>query len=121
VRPALSLDAQVRNAWFNALRKRENRAREAWVGEGLGYLNHPLRADSALHYIQPALELLEEVRATGDIFFPKRWLDATLSGHSSPTAAAVVREFLAERPDYPVRLRQIVLQSADPLFRAARR
>ncbi len=121
VRPALSRDAHVRDAWFNALRKRENRAREAWVAEGLADLNHPLRADSALHYIRPALDMLAEVRATGDIFFPKRWLDATLSGHSSPAAAAIVREFLAAHPDYPVRLRQIVLQSADPLFRAARR
>jgi hypothetical protein len=31
----------------------------------------------------------------------------------------VVRGFLAERPDYPLRLRRVILQSADDLFRAA--
>ncbi len=119
VRPTLSADAKVRDAWFEALRQRANRAHEPWVLAGLSNLNHPLRADSARRYIRPALELLAEVRATGDIFFPKRWLDATLSGHASPQAAAIVREFLAERPQYPVRLRQLVLQAADPVFRAA--
>ena len=55
----------------------------------------------------------------GDLFFPKGWLDVTLGGHGSPTAAAIVREFLAERPDLPPRLRAKLLQSADPLFRSA--
>ena len=119
VRPTLSRDSTVRDAWFNALQERANRTHEPWVLEGLSYLNHPLRAQHAVRYIEPALEMLAQVRATGDIFFPKRWLDATLSGHASPRAAAIIRQFLAERPDYPVRLRQIVLQSADPVFRAA--
>ena len=119
VRPTLSRDSTVRDAWFNALHERANRTHEPWVLEGLSYLNHPLRAQHAVRYIEPALEMLAQVRATGDIFFPKRWLDATLSGHASPRAAAIIRQFLAERPDYPVRLRQIVLQSADPVFRAA--
>jgi aminopeptidase N len=120
VRPALSADPATRDAWFEALRRPENRQHEPWVLEGLGYLNHPLRAGDAGRYVRPALEMLEEIRRTGDIFFPKRWLDATLSGHSSPAAAETVRRFLMERPDYPIRLRQLVLQSADELFRAAR-
>ena len=120
VRPTLSRDTTVRNAWFENLRRRENRLHEPWVLEGLGNLNHPLRADEAVRYIRPALDLLAEVRATGDIFFPKRWLDATFSGHSSKEAADIVRAFLAEHPNYPVRLRQIVLQSADPVFRSAK-
>ncbi|HET9983617.1 MAG TPA: M1 family aminopeptidase [Longimicrobiales bacterium] len=120
VRPALSADAAVRDAWFDALRRPESRQHEPWVLEGLAYLNHPLRAEHAERYIRPALDMLEEIRRTGDIFFPKRWMDATLSGHASPAAAETVRRFLAERPDYPPRLRQIVLQSADELFRAAR-
>jgi aminopeptidase N len=120
VRPALSADSKARDAWFNALRLRQNRAHEPWVQEGLAYLNHPLRASTSLHYVRPALELLQEVRATGDIFFPVRWLNGTFAGHSSPAAATVVRQFLAQHPNYPVRLRQIVLQSADPVFTAAR-
>ena len=46
-------------------------------------------------------------------------MDALLSGHNSPEAAETVREFLRESPDYPVRLRQIIQQSADLLFRAS--
>jgi aminopeptidase N len=120
VRSALSKDEKVRDAWFDDLRRRENRTHEPWVLEGLSYLNHPLRAGSAIKYIRPALQLLEEVRATGDIFFPKRWLDASFSGHSSPQAALTIKQFLANRPNYPIRLRQIVLQAGDAVFRAAR-
>jgi aminopeptidase N len=89
------------------------------VIEGLRYLNHPLRADEARKHIRPALDLLPEIRRTGDIFFPKNWMDGVLSGHRTRDAAATVRAFLEERPDLPIRLRRIVLQSADPLFRAA--
>jgi hypothetical protein len=28
----------------------------------------------------PSLEMLWEIQKTGDIFFPKRWLDVTLGG-----------------------------------------
>jgi len=61
--------------------------------------------------------LVEEIQRTGDIFFPLRWLNATLDGHRSADAAQIVREFLAERPDLPPRLRGKVLQAADDLFR----
>lgn len=119
VRPALSPDPAVRDSVFRSLADPRNRHREPWALEALRYLNHPLRADQAQHYLRPGLELLEEVRATGDIFFPKRWLDALLNGHRSAQAAETVRGFLGEHPDYPPRLRAIILQSADGLFRAA--
>jgi aminopeptidase N len=89
------------------------------VIEGLTYLNHPLRTAASQKYLQPALELLTEIRDTGDIFFSKNWADALLGGHNSRAAADVVRRFLADRPDYPVALRRVILQSADTLFRAA--
>jgi aminopeptidase N len=70
--------------------------------------------------VQPSLELLWEIQKTGDIFFPKRWLDATLGGHSSTDVADTVRAFLKSLPpNYPERLRNITLQSADELFKAA--
>jgi aminopeptidase N len=91
------------------------------VLEGLRYLHHPLRADASRKYIQPSLEMLREIQRTGDIFFPKRWLDATLGGHQSPAAAETVRTFIERLPPgYPERLRRIVLSSADDLFRASR-
>ena len=88
--------------------------------EALRYLHPPLRAQQSEKYILPSLEMLEEIQRTGDIFFPKRWLDATFSGHQSPTAAAIVRQFLTDNPDLSPRLRAKVLQAADNLFRAAR-
>ncbi|MBI2535408.1 MAG: aminopeptidase, partial [Gemmatimonadetes bacterium] len=97
----------------------KNREHEPWVLEALAYLHHPLRARQAARYILPSLELLAEIQSTGDIFSPARWLDATLGGHNTPAAASIVRGFLDRERDYPARLRAKILQSADPLFRAA--
>ena len=120
VMPALSADPADRAAFFASLARVENRRREPWVLDALGYLHHPLRADASARYVGASLELLEEIKRTGDIFFPKRWMDATLGGHRARAVADTVRRFLEDRPGYPPRLRQIVLQSADELFRAAR-
>ncbi len=121
VMPAVSDRQDVRDAWFERLSDVQNRRREPWVIEGLRYLHHPLRADAAEKYVKPALDLLPDIQKTGDIFFPANWMDATLAGHNSSAAAKIVREFLATHNDYPIRLRRIILQSADELFRAAER
>lgn len=120
VRPAISGDVRERDAWFASLAEVGNRRREPWVLEGLRYLHHPLRAAAAEKHIEPSLALLREIQRTGDIFFPKRWMDATLSGHQSAAAAATVRTFVERLPpDYPERLRRVILSSADDLFRAS--
>jgi aminopeptidase N len=122
IMPALSADAAVREKWFLSLRDVANRRREPWVLDGLEYLHHPLRAAASAKYVRPSLDLLWEIQKTGDIFFPKRWMDATLGGYRAPSVATVVRDFLAATPpSYPTRLTSIVLQSADELFRAADR
>lgn len=117
IRPALSGDASIRDDFFESLKKAENRHYEPWVVDALLYLHHPLRAASAEKYIQPSLELMEEIQMTGDIFFPRRWISATLSGHQSKETAQIVREFLATRPDYPYRLKNKILMGGDLLFR----
>jgi aminopeptidase N len=120
VAPALSADPAVRERAFARFRFVENRRREPWVLESLQYLNHPLREEHAQRFVRPALEMLREIQQTGDIFFPRRWTDATLSGDQTPEAASDVRAFIAALPDdYPPRLRWVLLASADPLFRAA--
>jgi aminopeptidase N len=119
VRPSLSADPATRDAFFAQMKDPVNRRREAWVLEGIGYLHHPLRAGTSAKHVQPSLELLLEIQRTGDIFFPKRWMDATLSGHASAEVAGTVKAFLDSLPpDYPDRLRRIILSSADDLFRA---
>jgi aminopeptidase N len=118
--PALSADLTERDRFFASLADPANRRHEAWVLEGVAYLNHPLRAAAATSYIQPALALLHEIQQTGDIFFPKRWVDSVLGGHRSFEAARIVNLFLLRAPDdYPDRLRRIILSSADDLFRAS--
>ena len=120
VRPALSADPNVREAFFDGLRDPANRGREPWVLAAVSYLHHPLRTEHARRFIRPSLELVEELQRTGDIFFPSGWLNATLGGHNSDDAADTVREFLEGLgSDYPRRLREKILQSADMLFRAA--
>lgn len=118
IRPALAADGNTRDAFFESLAKAENRHYEPWVGSALSYLHHPLRAQEAEKYILPSLALMEEIQVTGDIFFPRRWITASFSGHQSTNAANIVRDFLAERPDYPYRLKNKILMGADMLFRA---
>ena len=120
VMPALSSDPAVREKAFERFRDVQNRRREPWVVESLRYLNHPLREKHAYRLLRPALDLLREIQRTGDIFFPTRWAEATLSGHRSPDAAAAVRRFLAGNPQLPERLRWTVLVASDELMRAAR-
>jgi aminopeptidase N len=119
VSPALSADPAVRERAFARFRFLENRRREPWVLEALQYLNHPLREAHARQFVRPALDLLLEIRQTGDIFFPTRWMDATLAGHRSPDVVKTVNDFLERHPDYPQRLRWTILTAADELFRVA--
>ena len=118
--PALSNDLKKRDAFFASLTDVRNRAREPWVLTGIGFLHHPLRAQESEQYIRPSLDLLEEIHRTGDIFFPERWLGATLGGHQTASAAEIARDYLEDRDDLAPRLRAKVLQAADGLFRAAR-
>ena len=117
VYPAASPSGAVRDSVFNSLLEPENRLTEPWVQESLRLLNHPMRQEGALDYIVPALDEMQEIQRTGDIFFPKNWISSVLGGHSSPEAAALVRSWLAAHPDYPPLLLNKILQAADPLLR----
>ena len=115
--PSVSADQAVRDAFFNSLRDPANREHEPWVLEALGYLHHPMVAQRSEHYILPSLEMLEEIKATGDIFFPGSWISSTLAGHRSAEALLTVEDFLDSHPDYPQDLKLKILQAADHLFR----
>lgn len=118
IQPALSTNQQVRDDFFASLKNEENRQTESWVLGALGYLHHPLRLEESQKYILPSLKLLQEIQITGDIFFPKRWLDVTLGNHSSDEAVATVQKFLDEHPNYNKQLRMKILQAADMMFRS---
>jgi aminopeptidase N len=118
IAPSVVADRAERDRFFHSLADASMRTTESWVLDALANLHHPLRTQESEAYIRPSLELLQEIQVTGDIFFPKAWLDATLSNYRSATAAETVRAFLDERPDYNQQLRMKILQSADMLFRA---
>jgi len=118
IAPSLSPEPAVRDAFFLSLADEQNRQTESWVLDALANLHHPLRTGYSEKYLLPSLELLDEIQATGDIFFPKGWLDETLGNYRSSSAVATVRTFLDERPDYNQQLRMKILQSAHMLFRA---
>jgi aminopeptidase N len=120
VMPALSSNESERDAFFESLRNPENREKEAWVLEGLAYLHHPLRQESAVKYLRPSLEMLQEIQLTGDIFFPTRWTNQTFAGHSGMAANQIAHDFLATNPDYPFYLKNKVLQATDILCRAVK-
>ena len=120
VRPSLSGDPAIREAFFTSLAEIENRAQEPWVLSGMSNLHHPLRAEESADLIDPALGMIEEIQRTGDIFFPGRWLDATLGGHGSVAVVDAIDAFLSAHPELSPRLRLKIEQSADMVRRAAR-
>lgn len=119
IKPALSGNIEDRDHFFESLALEKNREKEPWVISALSYLHHPLRSKESFKYINPTLDLLKEIQSTGDIFFPKQCLDATFSGHSSIDAVIAVNVFINENPDYPINLKNKIVQSSDMLFRAS--
>lgn len=118
--PAVSKDQKTRDAFFASLKQLSVRKKEAWVGDALSYLHHPLRTSSSVRYLPGSLQMLEEIQRTNDIFFPGTWLNASLGSYQSIEAVTIVRDFLKAHPNYNPQLRMKILQAADPLFRAAK-
>jgi aminopeptidase N len=116
--PALAADSQTRTNFFNSLKAITNRKKEAWVLTGLSYLHHPLRQQQSQKHLQESLLLLEEIKQTGDIFFPQSWLAATFGAYQSAAAYQVVQDFLKANPNYNPMLKDKILQATDNLRRA---
>jgi len=117
VRQSVQPEKDNRDRFFKQLLKAQNREHEPWVDRSMAFLNHPYRQKESLEYIRPALEALIEIQQTGDIFFPKSWLDSLLKGHSSSDVGTIVKQFLTDHPNYPENLKMKILQSADHLLR----
>lgn len=117
ISPSVSPRKEVRDSVFASLLVAGNRRVEPWASAALSNLNCQLRQKEAVGYIRPALEVLQEVQHTGDIFFPRDWVRALLSGHTSPEAKKEVDDFFATHPDYPVLLSNKIRQQADHLYR----
>lgn len=116
--PSLSNDELVRDIFVKSLQEDVNREKEAWVSVGLANIHHPLRQQSAQKYIRLSLDLVEEIQRTGDIFFPKDWLNNTVGKYSSKEAFDEVQRFLKEKPNFSPILKRKLLQATDGLYRA---
>ena len=117
LQPALSSDETTRANFVNSLQDAKNREKESWVLSALGYINHPLRQESGLKHLKTSLELLEEIQLTGDIFFPKNWLNATIGRYSSAEAYTIRENYLKVHPDLNKVLKNKLLQATDDLER----
>ena len=117
LRPALAEDEATRAAYFQSFSQEENRAKESWVVSACYFIHHPLRQQSAINDLKLALELLEEIRQTGDIFFPKAWLDNTIGMYNSEKAMHILEQFLDSHPQLNAQLKLKLWQSADHLRR----
>lgn len=115
--PSLSSDITVRDSFFDSLVDEKNREKESWVLTALDNLNHPLRKESAIKYLKPSLDLLAEIQQTGDIFFPKGWLNTTIGNHTSTEAYEILETFLKANPDLDSVLLKKLLQASDDLYR----
>ena len=94
---ACNPDPKKQDELFAELLEPKNRKIEPWALSVLSLLNHPLREPESNRFIRPALDELLEVQQTGDIFFPKNWCTALLSGHKSPEARQILLDYLKEQ------------------------
>ena len=110
---AMTPDVTAQDELFAWLLEPENRRIEPWAVTTLSYLNHHTRTTSAQRYVYRGLEEIWELQRTGDIFFPRNWVGALLSGNHTLEARSEVMRFLEDNPDYSPLLRNKILQAAD--------
>ncbi|MBU2950753.1 peptidase M1 [Tamlana agarivorans] len=115
--PALSQDTAVRRDLFFSFRDVTNRTNSNWVAAANGLIHHPLRQEEAIKYMSLSLELLEEVKETSDLFFPKKWLESTIGKYQSKEAKLIVDTYLDKHPNLNMQLKAKLLQTVDHLMR----
>jgi aminopeptidase N len=111
ISPAVSPRQSSRDQLFEKLLTADGRSVEPWAESALYYLNHRYRRDEGMRYVWRGLEAVEDVKRTGDIFFPKRWVSMLVSGHRPDDVSALVKRYLSTRPDYPEMLKRKILMN----------
>ncbi len=109
-------DTTALDSLFQSLSDPANRLVEPWTQSLLSLLNHPARHERSVRYITPALEMLPQIQATGDIFFPANWSASLLGSYRSREAAAQVARFLEEHREMNPLLLNKVRQGASRLM-----
>ncbi len=109
-------DTAALDSLFESLKDSRNRLVEPWTLSLLALLNHPSRHDRSVKYIVPALEMLPDIQATGDIFFPANWSASLLGSYRSKEAAESVSKFLEQNGSMNPLLLNKVRQGASRLM-----
>jgi len=116
--PSLSKEEAVRDSFMESMKEEKNREKESWVQSALSNIHHPLRQQNSVKYLKSALDLIEEIQLTGDIFFPKGWLNNSIGKYTSPEALNIMTTFLKDNPEFSPILKRKLLQATDDLSRA---
>ncbi len=116
LKPALSNNKNIRIQFFKSFANKEHREKESWVLSACYFIHHPVRQDTAIETLDMSLNLLEEIQQTGDIFFPKSWLDNTIGMYSSKEAYNILNTFIDTHPQLNPQLKLKVLQATNDLF-----
>ena len=111
---AVTSDTLEQEALFRSLLQPENRRIEPWALKTLGYLCHHTRRAQAVRYIRPALDALQQIQRTSDIFFPQNWARTLLKEQHGKEAVRELKQFLGDNPHYPTLLKNKILQAAWP-------
>jgi aminopeptidase N len=109
-------DSATKHAYFTRYFA-DTALNEEWVSASLDAFSSPGAEEVTRPYLRPALDTIPWIQRNRRIFFLGAWLDAFLSGQTSPAALGIVDEFLRTHPALPRDLREKVLQSADELRR----
>jgi aminopeptidase N len=109
---ACNPDAEIQQQLFNSLLNKANRRVEPWASTMLSLLSCNTREPHNNAYLTPGLNALEDIQRTGDIFFPSDWLYALLSNHTCKEAKQIVTSWIQAHKDYPLPLRNKLLQAA---------
>ena len=107
-------DTLEQQTLFHSLLQPENRRIEPWAVKTLGYLCHHTRRAQAVGYIRPALDALQQIQRTSDIFFPQNWARTLLKEQHGKEAVRELEQFLGDNPHYPTLLKNKILQAAWP-------
>ncbi|MCW3807663.1 M1 family aminopeptidase [Plebeiibacterium marinum] len=120
VSPIFSKDPSRVDAFVDGLAMLENRKKENWVLTAIGYIHHPYHQEHNMKYLKETLDLTEEIKETGSLFFPMFWVQEALSGYSSVEALKVVDYFFKDNPMYPEDLKMKILQAVDMVDRSSK-
>jgi aminopeptidase N len=116
---AAAPDPIVKAAYFNRYFA-DSTLNEDWATASLDAFNAAESRALTLPHLRPALDSLPWIQRNRRIFYLGSWIGSFLDAQVSAEALAIVRRFLAERPELAPDLRRKVLQAVDELERTVR-